>query len=140
MYYRLASDLALRGWKNATGMLVKRPENEAHPLKPAEFSVLVLCDGQTPLDTALLQEAEQTALHRFIRKGIVTIHEAPTPVDESQLYRYFDNRFIQRVMWSVTGVCNFRCRHCFVDSPCETSHGLSTQEALALIDQISLSV
>ncbi len=137
MYYRLASDLALRGWKNATGMLVKRPENEARPLKPAEFSVLVLCDGQTPLDTDCLQDEERTALQRFVRKGIVTTHETPAPVDEMQLYRYFDNRFIQSVMWSVTGMCNYRCRHCFVDGPCETSHGLSTQEALALIDQMA---
>lgn len=136
-YFRLAPAYALRGWKNATSMLVEKPDNDAQPLTAVEFAVLVLCDGQTPLDVAQLHEAEQDALQQFVQRGIVTVHEEPLPVRDKQRYCYYDNRFIQSVMWSVTGMCNFRCRHCFVDGPCETNHGLSTEAALALIDQMA---
>ena len=137
MYYRLASSYALRGWQNATGMLVKKPGNEATPLKPAELSLLVLCDGETPFDVEGLQKTERDALQAFIRKGIVSAHNEPLPLRDRQRYCYFDNRFIQSVMWSVTGACNARCRHCFVDGPCETENGLSTENARTLIDQMA---
>ena len=137
MYYRLAPAYALRGWQNTTHMLVAKPDNQARPLTATEFTVLVLCDGQTPLDVSCLSATEQAALQELIHRGIVTAHDAPSPITQGQMYRYYDNRFIQRVMWSVTGMCNFRCRHCFVDGPCETTHGLSTEGALALIDQLA---
>ena len=137
MYYRLAPVYALRGWQNTTHMLVAKPDNQARPLTATEFTVLVLCDGQTPLDVSCLSATEQAALQELIHRGIVTAHDAPSPITQGQMYRYYDNRFIQRVMWSVTGMCNFRCRHCFVDGPCETTHGLSTEGALALIDQLA---
>lgn len=136
-YYRLAPAYALRGWKNATSMLVEKPDNAAQPLTATEFAVLVLCDGQTPMDTEQLHEAEKAALQQFVQRGIVTVHEEPLPVRDKQRYCYYDNRFVQKVMWSVTGMCNYRCRHCFVDGPCETAHGLSTEAALALIDQMT---
>lgn len=137
MYYRLASAYALRGWQNATHMLVAKPDQHVQPLTAEEFAVLVLCDGQTPLDIGCLNTNEQSTLQELILRGIVTTHKAPSPIAQGQMYRYYDNRFVQGVMWSVTGMCNFRCRHCFVDGPCETAHGLSTAAALALIDQLA---
>lgn len=137
MYYRLASAYALRGWQNATHMLVAKPDQHVQPLTAEEFAVLVLCDGQTPLDMGCLSTNEQSTLQELIHRGIVTTHKEPSPIARGQMYRYYDNRFVQGVMWSVTGMCNFRCRHCFVDGPCETTHGLSTEAALALIDQLA---
>ena len=32
-------------------------------------------------------------------------------------HRTFGNRYIERVHWSLTGKCNFNCRHCFRSAP-----------------------
>ncbi len=137
MYYRLSSAYALRGWKNASVMLIRRPENNARPLAACQFSVLVLCDGQTPLIEELLLAEERMALQQFVDRGVVTVHDTPLPLDAWQLYTCYENRFIQSAMWSVTGMCNYRCRHCFVDGPCREGHGLSTADALEMIDQMA---
>lgn len=137
MYYRLHPAAALRGWQNAAAMLVKRPDNETRPLTPAQLAVLILCDGQTPLCPSALRAEEQTALQQFVESGLITMHETPLPIDEDQRYCFFENRFIQRVMWSITGACNYRCRHCFVDGPEKACHSLSTAEAMEIIDQLA---
>lgn len=36
------------------------------------------------------------------------------PIEEKQKYKVFDNEFISSVQWSVTGRCNYRCRHCLL--------------------------
>lgn len=137
MYYRIQQPFALRGWKNALGMLVKRPENEIKALKQVEFSVLMLCDGETQVDIDQLRHEERDIMQRLIKAGIVIPNETPLPVDRWQRYTIYENRFVQSVMWSVTGACNFRCRHCFVDGPEKRGHGFSTEEALSLVDQMA---
>lgn len=44
----------------------------------------------------------------------------PSPEDmlsPEQEYRFFPVRFKQSVQWSITGRCNFRCKHCFMSAP-----------------------
>lgn len=137
MYYRLHPAAALRGWKNAACMLVKRPENQVRPLTGTQFSVLMLCDGVTPLHREQLHCDENAALQQFVDCGLVAAVDEPRPLQEEQRFCFYENRFIQRLMWSVTGACNYRCRHCFVDGPERKEHGLSTGEALAVIDQMA---
>lgn len=137
MYYRMHPAAALRGWQNAVSMLVKRPGNEARPLSREQFTVLMLCDGATVLREEELNPEERAALQQFLACGLVTAMEKPLPVLPEQRFCFYENRFIQRIMWSVTGACNYRCRHCFVDGPEVKDHGLSTEEALSIIDQMA---
>lgn len=137
MYYRMHPAAALRGWKNAACMLVKRPENQVRPLTGTQFSVLMLCDGATPLKRELLNAEENSALQQFVDCGLVSVSAEPLPLEEDQRFCFYENRFIQQIMWSVTGACNYRCRHCFVDGPGYRDHGLAAQEALAVIDQMA---
>ena len=36
---------------------------------------------------------------------------------DHQRYRFYDARCKQMVQWSITGKCNYRCRHCFMSAP-----------------------
>lgn len=137
MFYRLKSNYAMRGWEEMAWMLIKRPENTARQLTQDAFQVLLLCDGETDLSGGLLNENLKKALKQCETEGIVESSAIPRPLEADQYYHYYHNRYTRRVFWSITGRCNFRCRHCYMDAPDAALGELSTEEALAFIDQMA---
>lgn len=137
MFYKLKSKYALRGWEGMTGVLLKRPSNQIQKLTLEQFQVLTLCDGETMLPSGLMNEVLENTLQQCIAKGWVESCEKPCPIETDQYYKYYRNRFVQSILWSVTGKCNFRCRHCYVEGPYGGLGELSTQQALDLIDQMA---
>ena len=136
MFYRLKSDYALRGWEKMSWVLVERPWNKVYNLSKEEFQVLLLCDGATELGGKLPVELELT-LKRCEEKKWIERYEFACPLEKDQRYEYYKNRYVHMVFWSVTGKCNFRCRHCYMDAPDAALGELSTEEALNLIDQMA---
>lgn len=138
MFYRLKPDYILRGWDKMTGALIKRPENKVRILSKETFQVLLVCDGETDLAKEMLDESWNNILRRLETEEIIESREFPNPLEKDQRYHYYNNRYVEMVFWSVTGKCNFRCRHCFMDAPNEALGELSTEEALGLIDQMAM--
>lgn len=137
LLYRLKSDYILRGWEKLSWALVKRPQNKMRKLTREQFEALLLCDGQTDLTDAAANGTLQKTLAECEAAGIVERSPQPAPLDPDQHYRYYHNRYVGMVFWSVTGKCNYRCRHCYMDAPGAALGELSTEEALALIDQMA---
>lgn len=137
MFYRLKPDYILRGWEEMSWVLVKRPDNEVRILSQSQFQVLLFCDGETDLPGAFPDDSLTEVLLKCVEDGFVEASGLPQPLDADQYYRYYRNRYTERVFWSVTGRCNFRCRHCYMDAPDSALGELSTEEALRLIDQMA---
>lgn len=137
MFYKLRSDYVLRGWKGRAWELVQRPANTVRHLSQSEFQMLMLCDGETDIKEEMLSDPMQKALRQYEEMGAVEACECAQPIDSDQTYRYFDNRAVEKIMWSVTGKCNFCCRHCYMDAPEGALGEISTEEALDLIDQMA---
>lgn len=137
MFYRLQSAYALRGWEGMAWVLVRRPDNETTYLSRELFQALILCDGVTALTRDQLGPQLWAALEQCQAKGWVRPCETAQPLEKSQYYKYYKNRFVKSVFWSVTGRCNYRCRHCYMDAPDGKLGELSTAEALDLIDQMA---
>lgn len=137
MFYRLKPEYALRGWEGMAWVLVQRPENLTRTLSQKQFHALLLCDGETPLSKDLTDSTIWQALCQCQENGWVCSSETAVPLDPSQYYRYYHNRFVQRAFWSVTGRCNFRCRHCYMDAPDAALGELTADEAFRLIDEMA---
>ena len=137
MFYRLKPEYVLRGWEEMAWVLVKRPENQVRQLPKDMFQVLLLCDGETELSDVLLEAPMKKILTQCETEKIIEPLDYAYPLEEDQYYQYYHNRFIQRVFWSITGRCNFRCRHCYMDAPDAVLGELSTEEALNMIDQMA---
>lgn len=137
MYYRLKAGYVLRGWEKKAWVLVQRPGNNVKALEQAQFQALTLCDGETQLPGGLLDQTLEKALQQCEADGWIVPCSEPHPLDADQYYQYYHNRYVQSVFWSVTGRCNFRCRHCYMDAPDGQLGELSTQQALDLIDQMA---
>lgn len=117
--------------------LIKRPGNQVVVLSREMFQVLLLCDGETNLIEELCDEKMVLALKQCEEKGYIERFDSIRPLDQNQYYTFFPNRYVQKIFWSVTGRCNFRCRHCFMDAPDAALGELSTQASLDLIDQMA---
>lgn len=137
MYYKLKPEYCLRGWQGMAWVLVQRPENQTHALTRPMFEALLLCDGQTALSDSILTPTLQDTLKEAEQKGYIQPIETPSPLAPEQYYKYYQNRYVQSVFWSVTGRCNFRCRHCYMDAPDGRLGELSTEEAFRLIDEMA---
>ncbi len=137
MFYKMKPAYVLRGWEGKAWVLVRRPDNQIKDLLPAEFHALLLCDGETELPGGLLDDAMKKALEKYAEEGIIESCEKPQPIHKEQYYRYYRNRYVRGAFWSVTGRCNYRCRHCYVDGPAGKLGEMPTEQALNLIDQMA---
>ncbi len=137
MYYKLKPVYILRGWNKMAWTLVQRPRNQVRKLNQKEFQTLLLCDGSTDFESEYISDEIKTVLHQFEAEKIVETCEKVDILMDDQYYHYYDNRFVRSIFWSVTGRCNFRCRHCYMDAPSGSLGELSNGQAIALIDQMA---
>ena len=135
MYFRLKPKYCLRGWQNAAWGILKRPENNVYFITRPFFELLILCDGVTNIEGETLFKILNEEL-TLEGERIIEECDEPTPLDDDQYYRYYDNRYIKGAFWSITGKCNFRCRHCFMDAPGAQFGELSHEEVLDIVDQM----
>lgn len=136
MYYRLKENYRIRGWQGASAMLIDS-ENNYMEVPAREFSLLLLCDGITDFSVLPIGREDQALLESYVRDDILDLCEEPSPLEERQKYQFYDNRFVRSCFWSITGRCNYRCRHCYLDAPDAAFGSLSHEEALSVIDQMA---
>ena len=51
-----------------------------------------------------------------------------------QEYRFYPARFKEDVQWSVTGRCNYKCRHCFMSAPYAAQGEPSWEQLMTMLD------
>ena len=135
MYYKLKDDVRLRAYDRLPRLVVQgdRPIG----VSAAEFQALDLCDGAIDVDFPLVPEGVREAIPGLVEKGLVEACEKGTPLKPGQALRRYPNRLVKGVQWSITGACNYRCRHCFMEAPHAKHSDLSTEELLDICDQFA---
>lgn len=136
MYAILSSRYALRGWHGLPFGLRDRVSGHNAPLDAESFRALSLCDGKTPILFPLFSAPLINRVTRLIREGIAQVCEPGATLREDQAYRRTESRFIDLVQWSITGKCNLRCRHCYLEAPNAKYGELSTEQCLEIVDQL----
>lgn len=134
--YRMCRGVALRGWEKLPWAVVRRPENKIHFLREEEFRALELCSGRIDCSLALIPENIREQIGQMERRGIVERCAYGADLEEDQIYRRYPNRFVGEVYWSITGKCNYRCKHCYLSAPGGKFGELSHEETMDIIDQM----
>ena len=132
--YILSPMYALRGWNLLPYAVQARFVPHTEFLEKEPFELMKKCDGKTELRMNELSEEQHQLLERWLRGGF--IHEAAPgdtllPIQE---YQFFPVRFKEEVQWSITGRCNYRCRHCFMSAPHAAQGEPSWQELMHMLD------
>ena len=133
-YYYLSPQYKLRGWIDYPFALVCG--SKVIRLNRDEFNTLAMCDGQTDMDTIRIGQIQDT-LHSLEEKGFIRLSDEPREISREQYYYHYDNRHIKHVYWSITGRCNFRCRHCYLNAPDAEMGEMTHEEAIGIIDQMA---
>lgn len=113
MKYITNPDIALRSWKSVPCAYYIKGIREAQKLSREEFDFLLDCDGST--------EHEPSELSKSLEeRGIIRKAQDGDHLSDWQKPRLYFNRYFPAANWSITGKCNYNCRHCFMaaDNAC----------------------
>ena len=132
--YILNPGYALRGWKLLPYALqyLYRPMTEF--FYKDEFELLKACDGQTDINFDELTDEEQDRYNHWEENGFIRPAGPGERLHPFQEYRYYDARFKESVQWSITGKCNFRCKHCFMSAPHAAQGEPTWDELMYMLD------
>ena len=136
MYRKMKDHFALRGWLGIPYGLVDGRNGRTSFLDAVSFQALGFCDGQVNLSSPLVLPAHREAIRKLEAAGIVEESLSETDISSWQKYRRSPGRFAASAHWSITGRCNFRCRHCYMSAPQEKYSELTTAQCLEIIEQI----
>ena len=134
MRYILSKPYALRGWKRLPYAVQDLRSSKTFFLREPEFELLAACNGIYPLDSTTLQDWEQVCIGQWLKAGIIHEAEPGEMLASEQEYRFFPARFKQTAHWSITGRCNYRCRHCFMSAPHAAQGEPSFDECVRMLD------
>lgn len=76
-------------------------------LNQEEFHQLTECNG-------LHDITENALIKRLMDRGIL---ERTEDTVRFSPYQFYDVEYRRSIHWSITGHCNYRCKHCFMDAP-----------------------
>ncbi len=136
MHYLLNERYCLRGWRKLPFALVDRDTGRARFLRRPDMEFLLDCDGSRDLDGPEASEARRSAVRAAVERGIIRPCRAGEKLKDDQLYRFHDNRYIRTAHWSVTGRCNYRCKHCYMSAPDAKYGELDHDTAMSIARQI----
>lgn len=142
MYYRLKEPWAFRGWKKLPYAVRALYGEHKHDmpifLDGKTFVELLYCNGEENVNTEDLRERTRQVIREFISKGMMEESESPLPpLSGAQRYGVYPSRYLELAHWSITGKCNFRCRHCMVSAPSARHPQLPLEDCLRIVESIA---
>ncbi len=85
---------------------------------PAEAgAVLMGLDAASDFESYAYTDRHRAILRELIRQGYAEICPQGTVLKAFQRPRRTDGPYLREIHWAITGGCNLRCRHCFMESP-----------------------
>ncbi len=134
MFYRLNPSYRLRGWDGLPFCLVSPYALVPRLLNQEEFALLLCCDGVTEFGLESENAVGET-LAKFIKEHVITTSFSPLPIADYQKFRRHNNGHVHSVIWSITGDCNLRCKHCYMSGGRNVYNNLSKAQLFDLIAQ-----
>ena len=136
MYYKLNEPFLLRGWEKLPYAIVDSRKGAAKFISAEEMQTLQYCCGTIDLDIPLIPEKCRELLPILVKYEIVHPCEPGDRIAPRQEYRFYHNRYIKTAHWSITGKCNYRCKHCYMSAPDAKYGELDHDTIFSIIDQL----
>ena len=105
-----------RCWGDHAG-LADRRLFRVHPMPETARTVLASLDGASDFDSYAFTPQHRAILRELISQGYARECAGHTALSEFQRPRRTASPYLREVHWAVTGRCNLRCRHCFMEAP-----------------------
>ena len=136
-YYRLKDNCLLRGWKKLPYAIVDKETRQVGFMDGEHFGVLQYCTGTISDDCIQFIPSYKTIAEKMLNAGIVEKLDSPKPLNKEQEYIEYPSRFVQSAHWSITGKCNYKCKHCYMSAPHAKYGEISHENCIRIIDQLA---
>lgn len=137
MYYKLKPKYMLRGWKLLPTGVINRKTRNFKFLSGKKFGVLKMCTGLLDSESFLFTDEQRKIMEELRTESYVEANETPSPLEDGQAYKFYDNRFMQSAHWAITGKCNCRCIHCYMSAPQHKVEEFTHEECMDIIAQMA---
>lgn len=136
-YYILDQRYGLCGWQKLPYALTEMKSSKIAFLNGKEFQALSACNGVIDTDGILVTPEMRRMIQEAEKKGIVSSCEKGTKMLAQQVYHQYPCRYIETAHWSMTGMCNYRCKHCYMSAPDAKFGELSHGQCVDIIEQMA---
>ncbi len=135
MFYIIKEQFLLRGWEKLPYAIVDRNTKQIKFIRKKEFDLLSLCDGTVDLSLPLIPSEMRDMIPTLEKNGFIESCAEGKSLKPNQKYRLYPSRYIQTAHWSITGRCNYKCKHCYMSAPDAKLGELPHDEIMSIIDQ-----
>ena len=135
MYYKLNPEFQLRGWQKLPYALVRKGER-VHFISPKEMQALQLCNGKIDTSLPLVPQELRELLAQIEKHGVISRCQPGDAIDPEQEYKCYPARYIRTAHWSITGKCNYRCKHCYMSAPDAKLGELDHDTVMSIVQQL----
>ena len=135
-YYRLKDRFWLRGWERLPYAIVDSETRSASFLNAEEWSALEMCNGSIDIALPVIPDETRAIIAEAEKRGIVEPCEPGHGLTEKQKYHKYPARYIKLAHWSITGKCNYKCRHCYMSAPDAKLGELSHEAVMDIVRQL----
>lgn len=118
-YYTLKSNYALRGWSDKKYAILDLECTNVHgkviELTKLQFDALELITaGGISAEEKIIPEKIRKMASWAADKGYLVECDPDHRLFDYQKYHYSEARYTHTLLWSVTGNCNLKCKHCYI--------------------------
>jgi len=136
-YVAIDPRFSVRGWLEQPYAVLDNLTGTAHFISKEIFNTLQLCNGRFRTSDVVFLGQRRAQLRQLAHEGVLAFAHEPLSLEPRQEYKTYPNHYMRQVTWSLTGRCNYRCRHCFMSAPHGALPQPSTEECLAIADQMA---
>ena len=134
LYYRQADGIYYGGWTDYPHAVIELFPMKFHPVSGIRQAVLDMANAAVNFNLPMLPQAIRDEALALERRGWITRCARGA---KAKQYRSYPNHLIGLGKWSITGRCNYRCRHCFLSAPDARFGELPTAECLRIIREMA---
>ena len=132
--YILTLGYALRGWKLLPYAIQYLYAPMTEFFREDDWALISACDGQTDICWNALTDAQRERYAHWEKGGFIRRAGDGERLLPHQEYRFYPARFKESVQWSITGRCNYKCRHCFMSAPHAAQGEPSWEQLMTMLD------
>lgn len=136
-YYILQKGFALRGWKGLPFGLRYPNLRGTDFFDKESYRVVYALDGRHDVDRDALTERQRKLLDRLVQIEIALPSDGEQRLEPWQEYRCYPGIYKNSVQWSITGRCNYKCRHCFMSAPDYEGEDLTPEQCDRILDELA---
>jgi radical SAM protein with 4Fe4S-binding SPASM domain len=137
MYYHLKSEYNLRGWKQLPYGIVNRNNGNVAFMNEDGYLAIKLAANGLDKDSLVFTERQRMALEEAAKLGFLEERADVSRLSEEQDYVVYPSIYMRSAQWSITGKCNYKCKHCFMSAPHAKYDELPFETCMEIIRQLA---